>query len=326
MVRFSFVMFAGLIMSAPVSAATWADRMFADLSKDFGSVPRGPALVHHFRITNNTQEPVNISNVRVSCGCTSAHAVKTFLQPGETTSIHASMDTTRFHGAKSVTIFVTFDRPRFDEVRLLVQASSRDDFNMTPDVLAFGQIKKGSAPAVNTTITFYSVTPVLITGVKTESNFIVPEVKEVNRQNNLISYQLTASLRADTPAGKLFSDIWLQTNAPTLTSIRVPVTVEVESALTVSPEAVVIGDVSAKSETERRIVVRGAKPFKIVRFEGTNDQIEVTEAQTDEKKVHILSVKVKPQNPGTFSSKIRVITDMEGDNQVEFQVSGQVNP
>ena len=164
MLRFSFVVLAGLSLTGSVSAASWADRLFDELSKDFGSVPRGPALVHQFRLVNNTKSTVNISNIRVSCGCVSAQALKTTLAPGEETAIAAQMDTTRFTGAKSVTIYVQFNRPRNDEVRLLVQASSRDDFTMMPDTLAFGQVKKGTTPSVSTTITFYTTTPVLITG------------------------------------------------------------------------------------------------------------------------------------------------------------------
>lgn len=326
MVRFSFVMLAGFILAGPVSAATWADQLFDQLSKDFGSVARGPAVVHHFRLTNKTKETINISNVRVSCGCTSAQALKTLLEPGETTSIQATMDTTRFLGAKSVTIFVQFDRPRFDEVRLLVQASSRDDFNITPDVLAFGQIKKGATPSINTTITFYSLTPVLITGSRSETNYITPEIKEINRQNNLIAYQLTASLRGDAPPGKWFSDIWIQTNAPTLPQIRVPVTLEIESPLSVTPEVVTLGEMNSKSEVERRVVLRGSRPFKITRIEGGKGQVDVTEAQAEEKKIHILSVKIKPEEAGSFSWTIKVITDLDTDSQIEFQVNGQVNP
>ena len=64
--------------------------------------------------------------------------MKNFLNPGEETSILARMDSTRFIGPKSVTIFVQFDRPAYEEVRLLVQANGRNDFNVTPDTLAFG--------------------------------------------------------------------------------------------------------------------------------------------------------------------------------------------
>src|ERR1043165_567498 len=41
--------------------AGWADGMFDELSRDFGSVPRGQVLSHPFRLVNNPKETVTIS-------------------------------------------------------------------------------------------------------------------------------------------------------------------------------------------------------------------------------------------------------------------------
>src|SRR3954466_2039174 len=100
MLRYCLVLSAALLAAGSASAS-WADKMFDELSKDFGSVPRGPTLTHYFRVVNNTKEPVAISSVRVSCGCTSATALKSYLKPGEETHILAQMDTNRFTGPKS---------------------------------------------------------------------------------------------------------------------------------------------------------------------------------------------------------------------------------
>ena len=89
MLRYSLVLVAGFWVAGSAGAATWADGLFSELSKDFGSVPRGPTLKHSYRIVNNTGAPVHISGVRVSCGCVSASALKTDLGPAEETAIVA---------------------------------------------------------------------------------------------------------------------------------------------------------------------------------------------------------------------------------------------
>src|SRR5262245_49411597 len=106
MLRYSLVLMAGFCVAGSATAGPWADGLFDELSKDFGSVPRGPTQKHQFRVANKTKYAVNISGVRVSCGCVTAFAQKPLLQPGEETHIVALMDTTRFTGAKSVTIYV----------------------------------------------------------------------------------------------------------------------------------------------------------------------------------------------------------------------------
>ena len=111
MLRYCSALLLGLCLVGPGRAATWADTMFDDLSKDFGSVPRGPMLSHPFRVTNHTHQTVVIGSIRVSCGCVTATAQQGMLAPGQSTVIYTTMDTRRFSGVKTVTIFVNISQP-----------------------------------------------------------------------------------------------------------------------------------------------------------------------------------------------------------------------
>jgi hypothetical protein len=324
MFRYSCVVVLGLLAVGP-AAASWADGLFDELSKDFGSVPRGPALTHPFRVKNNTKGDVNISNVRVSCGCTSAWPVKTHLAPGEETVVMARMDTTRFSGPRTVTIFVQFDSPAFDEVRLWVTANGRSDFAVSPDGFAFGQVKRGTAPEAAVTVNFYG-TDLKLTEAKTESNYIKTTITEAKGENGTVSYVVKAKLRGDTPVGKWYSDVWLKTNNPGLTQIRVPLNVEIEAPLSITPDAVALGKVKVDGEAERRVILRGVQPFKIKKIEGLDDQLTAKDSTEESKAVHVLTVKLKPDKAGELSRKIRIITDLKEDNEVEVQVNAQVTP
>jgi hypothetical protein len=284
---------------------------------------RGPTLTHPFKVVNNTKGTVAISGVRVSCGCTSAVAVKSVLQPGEETTVVAKMDTSRFIGVKSVTIFVTFSQPALEEVRLWVQANARTDFNLSPDTLALGQVKRGDTPSAATTITFYGA-QAQITDVKSESNYVQTAVKQVKNDAGQTAYELSAKLRSDAPVGRWYTDVWLKTNNTEIPQIRVPLTVEIESALTVSPEAVTLGPVTVNGESERRVILRGVKPFKITEVQGTDDQLAVRDSTEESKPVHVLTVKLKPSTPGDLSRSLKVVTDLPEDGEIEFQVSAQV--
>jgi hypothetical protein len=326
MLRYGLVLLAGLCAAGPAAAASWADALFDELSKDFGSVPRGPTLVHPFRVVNKTGGPVSISSVRVSCGCTSATALRSYLNPGEETAVVARMDTTRFTGVKSVTIYVQFNQPAFEEVRLWVQANARYDFNVAPDALAFGQIKRGTAATAGVLVTFYGNGDSRVVDVRSESNYIRPALREVRRLDSEVTYQLSAVLRPDVPVGKWYTDVWLRTNNPAMPQVRVPLTVEVESALSVTPEAVTLGQVPVKGESERRVIVRGTKPFKITRVQGTDDQLLVRDNTPEARAVHVLTVRLKGARPGDVSRTLRVQTDLPEDSQVDFQVSALVAP
>jgi hypothetical protein len=325
MLRYSLVLVAGLVATGTAGAATWADGLFDELSKDFGSVPRGPTLVHHFNVVNNTRSAVHISSVRVSCGCVSASALNTFLRPGESTSILARMDTNGFIGMKSVTIYVHFDRPRSEEVRLWVRANGRNDFTVTPDTLALGQVKRTTTPSATVTLTFYGHGGARILEAKGDSNYIQPTVTEVRRLDSEVVYQLTARLRGDTPVGRWYTDVWLKTNVPSMEQLRVPLTVEVVSALSVTPEVVALGAIKVNNEVERRVIVRGVRPFKITRILGTNSDLWIKDSAVTAKEIHVLTIRYKPGQVGELTRTVRILTDLGGDDgEIDFRITGFV--
>jgi hypothetical protein len=324
MLRYSLVLVAGLSVAAHASAAGGANDYFDELSKDFGSVPRGPTLTHHFRVVNKTRQQMIISSVRVSCGCLTASAVKTDLRPGEETSILAKMDTSRFIGPRTVTVYVQFSQPNFEEVRLWVSGNARTDFTLSPDGLTFGQVKRGSEPVLSVNVTFYGHNGAKITSAKGESNYIQPTFAEVRRTDYEVVYKVTTTLRHDTPVGKWYTDVWLKTSIASLPQIRVPLTVDIESPLTVSPGLLSLGTVKSDSENQRRVIVRGVKPFKITSVKGGDEVVKVTTPTGEAREVHVLTIKIKPGKAGTLDRTLRVITDLKEDNEIDFKVNAVV--
>ena len=91
-----------VFVSPPGETMVTAEEMFrGGLRKDFGSVPQGTQLFHSFAITNICAEPVEIVRLRKGCGCITASAGKTTLQPGESTTIDVRLDTGRITGPKT---------------------------------------------------------------------------------------------------------------------------------------------------------------------------------------------------------------------------------
>jgi hypothetical protein len=324
MFRHSLVILVGLAAASPAAAGTWADGMFSELSKDFGSVARGPTLVHPFRVVNNTKHTVVIGNVRVSCGCTSAAALKTRLAPGEETAVLAHMNTSKFSGNKTVTIFVRFDEPEWVEVRLWVQANSRDDVSVQPESLAFGQAKRGTSPSASVTVTFLGAPDTQLTGAKCQTNYVKVSYQLAGRDLTGVSYKVTAGIRPDAPVGKWYTDVWLQTTNPVMPKLRVPLTIEIEAPLTVSVPTLALGKVKVGGQAERRLIVRGVKPFKITAIKGADEQLLVRDNTTGSRAVHVLTVTLKGTKQGEVKKTVKLVTDLKDQGGVEFQAVGLV--
>ena len=325
MLRYTFMLTALLGVANYAHAQTKADGMFDELSRDFGSVPRGQVVMHPFRIVNTSKQPINIANVTVSCGCVKAYALKNQLQPGEETAVIAQMNTGVFINTRTVTIFVTFNQPRFQEVRLWVQANSREDVQFNPGNIAFGQVKRGATPEATMVVAFLGA-QTQITDLKSESNYVQPTIKQVKKPSGDTAYEVTAKLRGDTPAGKWYTDLWLTTNNPSMPRLRVPVTVEVESPLTVNPSTVSLGQIKAGTESDRKVIIRGLRPFRITGISGTDGELQVRTTSNESKAVHVLTVTLSPREPGDLARIIRVQTDLQNGGDIEFHAQAEVVP
>lgn len=79
----------------------------------FGEVPEGPQVTHEFKFKNDGKEPLILSNVRASCGCTTPVWPKEPILPGKDAVILVTYNTQGRPGpfTKSITITSNSDTP-----------------------------------------------------------------------------------------------------------------------------------------------------------------------------------------------------------------------
>ncbi len=86
---------------------------FKEESYDFKEIPEGPQVTHEFKFSNTGKEPLILSNVRASCGCTTPSWPKEPILPGKDGTIVVTYNTQGRPGpfTKSVTISSNSDTP-----------------------------------------------------------------------------------------------------------------------------------------------------------------------------------------------------------------------
>lgn len=303
--------------------ALHAQAVIEERVKDLGSAPSGTILTHHFRLVNQHKQPLHIGGLRVSCGvCTTAAVGKYDLAPGESTQVTVNVDTSKFSGHKAFNVYVTIDRPVFEEVRIDISAVSRGDLMLAPPQLNFGTVKFGSGPTAETVIDYRgTLAGWQITGVANDNGYLLAKVAPSGQ--NPGSFRLNVKIREDAPAGSWHAELYVLTNDPTAPRIRVPVTVEILPALTASPATLNVGQIAKGGQVERRITVRGGQPFKITKVEGSDAQLKIAELPSEAKSVHVIRITLSPDAVGELSRKLKIITDLPKDNTVEIAIMGQ---
>lgn len=86
---------------------------FKEDSYDFKELSEGPQATHEFKFTNTGKEPLILSNVRASCGCTTPSWPKEPILPGKDGTIVVTYNTQGRPGpfTKSVTITSNASEP-----------------------------------------------------------------------------------------------------------------------------------------------------------------------------------------------------------------------
>jgi hypothetical protein len=81
--------------------------IFKEEKHNFGEIPEGPAVTTEFKFTNTGKEPLILSNVRASCGCTTPSWPKEPILPGKDGTIVVTYNTQGRPGNFTKTVTVT---------------------------------------------------------------------------------------------------------------------------------------------------------------------------------------------------------------------------
>ncbi len=320
MLRRSFILCLTLMCgivgsSAEVSAQEWAKKMFKVTSHDFGSVARGAKAEFAFEFENLYEEDLHVASVRSSCGCTSPTITKRDLKTFEKAQIVAKYNTRSFLGQKGATVTVVIDKPYYAEVQLEIEGYIRSDVVFEPGEVNFGEVDQFSPAEQTLSVTYAGRSDWKITDVRSASEHFEVELTEKQRSAGRVTYDMLVRLTAKAPSGYFQDQLSIVTDDARLKTIPVLVQGSVISPLTVSPASLLIGDVEPGQAVKKQLIVRGARPFKVLKIECDDDCFAFEPLADKASKLHFIPVTFKADNAGKITQRITIETDL-GDGAI----------
>lgn len=320
------------LVAAPAAAQSgaWANKLFNnETSHDFGVVPRGAQLKHSFKLTNIYKVPLEITNMRVSCGCVTPTKSANIIQPGETAYIHINMDGTRFTGAKSVTIYVTVGPQFVSTASLVVTANARTDVVFNPGEIDFGAVNRGQTASRPIDVEYAgSFDWRVVEIVKSSTSPFELQVQELPRKVTTFptkGYRITATLKPNAPAGPFKQEVILKTNDPASPVLTFVVSGNIRASLNVAPNPISLAGLKVGESLGKKIVVTGAAPFRITGIEGAGDGVTLEVSSNAASTTHILDLKIEPRVAGDISKTLILRTDMDNETAT-IVLEGTVAP
>ena len=285
--------------------------MFKTTEHDFGTVARGSKAEFDFTLSNLYMDDVHIVTAYSSCGCTSVDVIKPTLKTYEEGAVRAVFNTPTFLGSRAATITVVIDKPMPAEVLLHVRGVIRGDVVFEPGSVQLGDVEQGTPVERKVQVNRSGWGDWQITEVKSSNPHISAKVVNTNRQNGWTTADLSVTLDKDAPAGYLQDHLLLVTSEGQ--SIQMPLAVEgrVVSNLTVSPSSLFMGIVQPGQEVTKSLVVKGARPFKVLSIACEDKAFKFAATGDEAKLVHVIPVTfVAGNTEGKVTKTIRIVTDL----------------
>jgi hypothetical protein len=316
--------------AAPPVAAPWANKFFLPdiaanreqtpppvIVHNFGEVPHGTVCSHRFTVTNIYDVPMQITEVRKSCTCLDYVPLTKSLQPNETGEFTVTMNTGKFVGFNAQTFYVTFGPKYVSTAVVRVQATSRTDVSINPGGIAFGTVPLGARLAQSVNVKYSGkLRDWKLTEVAPVQGPFDVKVTEVSRGGPFrggAEYQVEVTLRPTARPGPVNETVHIKTTDNTHPVVQVTVTANVASPLELAPGRVRFGSVAVGQPAAQRVIVRAARPFKLLGVDGAGGGVSVELPATGAPlPVQFVTVKFDPEQAGTVSRTLRIRTDLEG--------------
>jgi hypothetical protein len=318
-----------LLAPAARAQTAWADKLFGGTTThDFGNVPRGAQLKHSFKITNIYKEPLEITQVRVSCNCLTTKTSTTLVQPNDSATLDITMDTRIFSGDKTVRVYVSVGPKYVSTATLTVHANARQDVVFNPGEIDFGNVARGQTPTRTIDVEYAGTLDWKVTEIVKSAG--APFDLKVDELPHLVNapprrgYRMFATLKADAAPGPFKQEIILKTNDPASPVLTFHIAGTIQATLAVSPPSLAINGLRVGESQTKKVVLRADRPFRVTGIDGTGDGISADFPDRIDTTV-ILSVTVQPNRAGDFRRQLTVRTDLEKETAT-ITLQGDVAP
>ena len=284
---------------------------------DFGERDNSEKVVHTFKVVNLGTAPLEIKEVKTSCGCTVAELKKKVLQPGEDTDVQATFDLKGKQGSQTKHLTVFSNDPKSPAYKLTLQGQSVPAIKVEPALVNYGRImdpplepeepeeedenaeEEEEKDPKEQVVTIKSNRDDLTFNI-TSVNCSLPQVEVTTETiEEGKHYELTAYLKDTSKPTLLTGMITIRTDNKRRPLIQVRITGQILGDLDIIPRELNITDTGDP----------GRKIMQYARISaGRIQEFEVLEATTD---VEGVTIEIIPRGENNFQLKIENIPTTE---------------
>lgn len=167
------VFFVSILLLVATSALAAPSILVEKPVHDFGTITQGEKVNHLFTVKNRGDEPLTITQLRSSCGCTAATLSAKTISPGKSGEVRVTFDSANFGGQVAKTVHIDSNDPRTPSTVLTLQGKITELIAAAPRTLNLGTLKAGSRKEAVVTLENRGSAPFAVTSVHSPQAAIV---------------------------------------------------------------------------------------------------------------------------------------------------------
>ena len=137
-------------------------------SFSFGTIAQGTVVEHAFEVFNKGDQPLIVTSVKTTCGCTAAVPPGGAIPPGLSAPVTVSFDSTGFSGQKEKTVRIYTNDPNNSELQVSVSGVIESGIEFSPKRVQIGEVRKSDRKM--TRLVYVSVSEKLSQKIKSVSS------------------------------------------------------------------------------------------------------------------------------------------------------------
>jgi hypothetical protein len=171
---------------------------------DFGTIERGKAVDHVFRVRNDGDAPARVLGIERTCACTVGAADTRTIAPGQELWVSVGLDTGGLSGSVVKAVTLRTDDPNAAALRLVLQGAVLADLVAEPSLLYLGEVWRGSEASAGAQLrSGRPAGTARVLALRARGPFVVPRLRE----DGAGGLTVTVRIADDAPAGRFRDEI-----------------------------------------------------------------------------------------------------------------------
>ncbi len=252
----SCVIFMLAVVLACRLAAAGAKINFDAEEYDWGVIYQGETVKHEYKLRNDGDQPLSISQVKTSCGCTVAKDWPKLLAPGKSGVIKINFNSGSRQGRNEKSISVHSNDATRPLVKLKIHGNIKKLIDILPSqVVSLGVITLGES-ATGTFEVFSLEGKMAIEKLEYNREKLDINYEKIKKEDGREGYLFKVELKKGTPIGRIYETIKIETDLARKKMFEVKITGNVAGRIRAYPPRLSFSGIKSGEEKKHEFTLK----------------------------------------------------------------------